>query len=58
MNAERNTKSLQDKIDGLNKQAWEIRVSDSGQAQMISKEAGDLAEDIDYTKVKLKDCEH
>jgi hypothetical protein len=54
MNAEINTKSLQDKINGLNKQAWVIRVSDSGQAQVISKEAVDLAEDIDYTKGKAE----
>jgi two-component system, NtrC family, sensor kinase len=45
---------LQDKIDRLNKQAWEVRVKDSTQAHMLSKEAIDLAEPIHYTKGKAE----
>ncbi len=42
--------SLEGKIDMLNQQAWDLRVSDSTQAFELSKEAVALARDIGYTK--------
>ena len=45
---------LKDKIDELNKQAWELRVSDSPQAHLLSKEAFILAEGIEYTRGKAE----
>jgi tetratricopeptide (TPR) repeat protein len=54
MDEETNKKFLQDKIDQLNKQAWEIRVNDSTQAHKLSKEAIDLAERINYAKGKAE----
>ena len=45
---------LKDTIDQLNKQAWENRVNDSTQAHALSKEAIDLAEQINYTKGKAE----
>jgi len=53
MNEETNIK-VQDKIDQLNKQAWEIRVDDSAQAHVLCREAIDLAERIDYAKGKAE----
>src|SRR5262245_3812050 len=41
---------LQDKIDLLNQQAWDVRVSDTTRAYDLSKEALTLARDINYTK--------
>ena len=42
------------KIDQLNQQAWEIRVTDSTQAHVLSKEAFILAEDINYERGKAE----
>jgi len=41
---------LKDKIDQLNRQAWDVRVTDSTQAFELSKEAVRLARDLEYTK--------
>jgi signal transduction histidine kinase len=54
MHGETNMEFLQDKIDQLNKQAWEIRVNDSAQAYVLCREAIDLAERIDYAKGKAE----
>ena len=54
MDDETNKLFLQDKIDQLNKQAWENRVNDSTQAHVLSKEAFDLAEPIHYAKGKAE----
>ena len=43
-----------EKIDLLNQQAWDIRVSDSNKAQALSKEAVELSEKINYTKGKAE----
>ena len=43
-------KSVESKIDVLNQQAWDLRVSDSPKALELSKEAVTLARDIGYTK--------
>ncbi len=48
------TEAVQNKIDQLNKQAWEIRVNDSPKAHALSKEAFELAEDISYTRGKAE----
>ncbi|HRH47205.1 MAG TPA: tetratricopeptide repeat protein [Panacibacter sp.] len=45
---------LKDKIDQLNIQAWEIRVNNSTQAHVLSREAFELAESIDYSKGKAE----
>lgn len=45
---------LKDKIDQLNKQAWENRVTNSTQAHVLSSGAFELAESIDYTKGKAE----
>lgn len=45
---------LKDKIDQLNKQAWENRVNDSTRAHMLSRGAFELAESIDYVKGKAE----
>ena len=45
---------LKEKIDQLNKQAWESRVSDSTQAHLLSKEAFVLAEGINYERGKAE----
>ena len=42
--------SEKDKIDLLNQEAWDVRVSDSTRAFELSKEAVRLARDIAYTK--------
>ncbi len=47
-------KVLKDKIDQLNIQAWELRVSDSTQAYLLSKEAFVLAEGINYERGKAE----
>ena len=54
MDDETNMLLLQDKIDQLNIHAWNIRVNDSTQAHVLSKEAIDLAEPINYTKGKAE----
>ena len=54
MDDETDIHSLQDKIDQLNIHAWNIRVNDSTQAHVLSKEAIDLAEPINYTKGKAE----
>jgi len=41
-------------IDNLNKEAWQYRIKDSGQALILSKNAVDLAEAIDYTQGKAE----
>jgi hypothetical protein len=41
---------LKDKIDQLNHEAWEVRVSDSTRAFALSQEATKLARDIGCTK--------
>ena len=53
MDDETNILFLQDKTDQLNKQAWNIRY-DSTQAHVLSKEAIDLAEGINYAKGKAE----
>ena len=42
--------SLHDKIDQLNREAFEIRVSDSNRALTLSKEIVELAREAEYTK--------
>jgi two-component system LytT family response regulator len=42
--------SSENKVDELNKRAWEIRVNDSGTASLLSKGANELAQSINYTK--------
>jgi two-component system, NtrC family, sensor kinase len=54
MDNETNKQVLIDKIDQLNKEAWNIRVSDSTKAHMLSKEAFIQAEDINYLKGKAE----
>lgn len=46
--------TLRDKVNQLNNQAWEMRVSDSITAQQLSKEAIDIAESCNYTKGKAE----
>jgi two-component system NtrC family sensor kinase len=41
---------IKDKTDELNRQAWEIRVSDSNKALLLSEEAIGLAKTTGYTK--------
>jgi signal transduction histidine kinase len=48
MNDESNFQVLKDKIDQLNRQAWENRVNDSTKAHLLSREAFELAESINY----------
>jgi signal transduction histidine kinase len=50
MNDDTAIQSLKDKIDDLNFRAWNIRVKDSPQAFLLSKEALDLARTIQYQK--------
>ncbi len=50
MNDDTAIQSLKDKIDDLNFRAWNIRVKDSPQAFLLSKEALDLARNIQYEK--------
>ena len=45
-----NMQFLKDKIDQLNRQAWDVRVSDSPVAFELSKEAVRLSREIAYTK--------
>ena len=54
MNIETDIRVLKDKIDELNKQAWELRVSNSTQSHLLSKEAFVLAEEIDYERGKAE----
>ena len=54
MNEDPTIQVLKNKIDQLNKQAWENRVNDSAQAHVLSKEAMDLAMSIDYAKGKAE----
>ncbi|MBL0183514.1 MAG: tetratricopeptide repeat protein [Chitinophagaceae bacterium] len=54
MNNESNIQVLQDQIDQLNKEAWNIRVNDSTQSHVLSKKAFLLAEDINYAKGKAE----
>ena len=54
MNTETDIRVLKDKIDELNKQAWELRVSNSTQSHLLSKEAFVLAEEIDYERGKAE----
>lgn len=46
--------SMEEKIDKLNKNAWDIRVSDSNKARELSAEAINLAEDIGYARGKAE----
>ncbi|MDN3657282.1 tetratricopeptide repeat protein [Ferruginibacter paludis] len=46
--------SASEKIDQLNKLAWEIRVADSTRAHELSREAFQLAEEINYVKGKAE----
>ena len=41
-----------DKIDQLNQQAWQIRVSNSIMAHSLSEEAVELSKNINYQKGK------
>ena len=54
MNTETVKQELKDKIDQLNRRAWELRVNDSTQAHSLSREAFELAEEIDYNKGKAE----
>ncbi len=54
MENEINVKVLEDRIDKLNEQAWQIRVNDSTRAHVLSKEAIALAEGINYNKGKAE----
>ena len=40
---------VKENIDLLNRQAWDHRVSDSGQAEVLSREAIELSKSIGYT---------
>ena len=44
---------VKDKIDQLNSQAWDVRVSDSTLAFELSKEAVKLSSEVSYTKTKI-----
>lgn len=55
MMSETQIKDLQEKIDLLNRQAWELRVSDSPTAHLLSKEAFVKAEELGYEKGRQKD---
>ena len=44
------SQSVQEKIDQLNRDAWDARVSDSNHALVLSEEAVALAETTNYTK--------
>ena len=48
MDKETNKKVLQDKIDQLNKEAWELRVYDSAKSLELSVESVKLSRDINY----------
>ena len=54
MNNESDNRVLQDQIDQLNKEAWNIRVNDSSQSHVLSKKAYLLAEEIKYSKGKAE----
>ena len=54
MMSETQIKDLQEKIDLLNRQAWELRVSDSPTAHLLSKEAFVKAEELGYEKGKAE----
>ncbi|MEO8771953.1 MAG: tetratricopeptide repeat protein [Ferruginibacter sp.] len=54
MSNESNRQVLKDKIDGLNKQAWESRVSDSNQAHIFCNQAIEIAEEINYSRGKAE----
>jgi two-component system NtrC family sensor kinase len=47
---DRNARAIREKVDELNKVAWEIRVADSNKALMLSQEAVTLSKGIGYTK--------
>ncbi len=51
---ETNIPALKEKIDELNQHAWQVRVNESIQAHMLSKEAIDLAEQINYDRGKAE----
>ena len=51
---DRNMQIIKDRTDDLNRRAWEIRVSDSNKALLLSEEAIGLAKTIDYTKGMAK----
>jgi len=46
--------SSEDRIDKLNRQAWDVRVSNSTKAQELSQEALELAKETGYTKGKAE----
>ena len=48
MDKEANTQILQDKIDQLNQQAWDVRVYDSLRSSELSRESVELARSINY----------
>jgi two-component system NtrC family sensor kinase len=54
MDDDKDIQGLKDKIDQLNQQAWQLRVNDSGQAHLLSKEAIDVAEEINYDRGKAE----
>jgi signal transduction histidine kinase len=54
MNAPTVDQELKNKVDKLNLQAWQLRVSDSIRAKQLSNEAIDLAETINYIKGKAE----
>jgi hypothetical protein len=54
MDTETNIQALKDKIDQLNKHAWDLRVSNSTEAHLLSKEAFVFAEGIDYERGKAE----
>jgi len=47
--------SLKEKIDKLNRQAWDTRMNDSPGSFALSKESIALARNIDYQKVSPTD---
>jgi len=54
MNSIPDQEKLMRKVDELNNAAWQTRVSDSIEAKKLSREAINLAEDIDYIKGKAE----
>ncbi|MEO5581351.1 MAG: tetratricopeptide repeat protein [Saprospiraceae bacterium] len=54
MDDDKHIQGLREKIDQLNQQAWQVRVNDSNQAHLLSKQAIDLAERIEYDRGKAE----
>ena len=54
MNNETDITSLKSKIDQLNQEAFEVRVTDSNRSLVLSEDALSLSKKIDYTKGKAE----